>query len=86
MGVGAATGAGYGENSALRLNQRKRLSGSRLGDARRHRRTAHPEASEGLQLPELLGAAWHGREGAHRGHMRSRVLKAFNVVDQRCDP
>src|SRR6476646_9128339 len=68
MEVGAATGAGYGEKSALRLVQRNGYRGPRLGDARRQRRAAHSQAQEGLLLPEFPGAAPLGREGAHRGH------------------
>src|SRR3954453_6079270 len=44
----------------------QRLSGARLGDPRRHRRAAHPEAAQGLVLPRLPGAATARREGAHR--------------------
>ena len=45
----------------------QRLPRSRLGDARRHRRAAHPEAAQGQLLPELPGAAADGREGADGG-------------------
>jgi putative transposase len=43
--VGALTGAAHGEKSASRLAQR--LPRSRLGDPRRHRRAAHPQAAQG---------------------------------------
>jgi len=49
-----------------RLNQRNGYRDQDVGDARRHRRTAHPEAAEGLVLSGLPRTAPAGREGAHR--------------------
>ena len=44
----------------------QRLSRPGLGDAGRHGRAAHPQAAQGLLLPELPRAAADGREGADR--------------------
>lgn len=62
--VGATTGAGYGEEGPAAAQSAQRLSRPGLGDARRHSRTAHPEAEVGLLLPNLPGAAAYGRESA----------------------
>ncbi|MER8402149.1 transposase [Mesorhizobium sp. M1348] len=61
--VGAATGAAYGEKSPLRTAQRNGYRERGLGDARRHRRAAHPQAQEGLHFPGFLEnrAAWPRR-------------------------
>jgi hypothetical protein len=45
----------------------QRLPRPRLGDPRRNRRTADPEAAQGQLFPRLSGTAPDGREGAHRG-------------------
>jgi putative transposase len=45
MEVGARTGAGFGERSAD-----PRLSREGLGDTRRNREAAHPQAAQGLVL------------------------------------
>ncbi|SIT57952.1 hypothetical protein BQ8794_50054 [Mesorhizobium prunaredense] len=48
--VGAAIGAGYGEKNPLRTAQRNGYR-ERDWETRRHRRTAHPQAQEGLLFP-----------------------------------
>lgn len=50
--VGAANGAAHGEKNPLRLVQRNGYR-DRDWETRRHRRAAHPQAQEGLLLPEL---------------------------------
>ena len=68
MEVGAATGAGYGEKNPLRLVQRNGYRDRDWETRAGTRRAAHSQAQEGLLLPELPGAAPHGREGADGGH------------------
>lgn len=51
--VGAATGAGYGEKNPLRTAQRNDYR-ERDWETRRHRRTADPQAQEGLLFPRVL--------------------------------
>ena len=72
----AADGAG-GRRAGRRALWREESRASRpaqrlprpdLGDARRQRRTAHPEAAQGQLLPRLPRAAPYGREGADRRH------------------
>ena len=60
-------GAGHGERSDGPAQPAQRLSRPRLGDPRRHRRAAHPQAAPGQLLPGLPRAPPHGREGADRG-------------------
>jgi putative transposase len=72
LAVAGLTGAGHGERSPERLNYRNWLPPARLGEARRHRRTAHFQAQEGLLFPGVSRAAPDGREGADRGHSESR--------------
>src|SRR5260370_23648771 len=45
----------------------QRLPRPDLGNARRHARTAHPQAAQRQLLPGLSGAATDGREGPRRG-------------------
>ena len=65
--IEALCGAGHGERSAEPHQPAQRLPRPRLGDPRRHRRAAHPEAAQGQLLPGLPRAAPDGREGADRG-------------------
>ena len=77
--VGAASGwarpAGGGRGHRRRLwreepaasGSAQRLSRPGLADPRRDRRTAHPEAQEGLLLPLVPRTPPHGREGADGG-------------------
>jgi hypothetical protein len=43
--VEGLTGAAYGEKTPERLGPAQRLSRSNLGNTRRHRRAAHPQAA-----------------------------------------
>lgn len=52
--VGAVTGAGYGEKSALRVAQRKRPSRSRLGTRGLARLNCVPRAADRQLFPNLL--------------------------------
>ena len=61
--VGTLTGASHGEKRDA-AGAAQRLSRPRLGDPSRHRRAAHPQATQGQLLPQLPRAASHGREGA----------------------
>jgi putative transposase len=65
--VGGLTGAGFGEKSPEAAGPAQRLSRTRLGDARRHGRAAHPKAAQGQLFPGLSRAAPHGGEGADGG-------------------
>src|SRR5438552_6387292 len=66
MEVGAATGAAHGEKNPLRLVQRNGYR-DRTGRRGPAPSSCTSQAEEGLLLPQLPGAATHGREGAHRG-------------------
>ena len=46
----------------------QRLPRAGLGDAGRHRRTAHSQAAQGRYFPGFLEPRRTGREGADRGH------------------
>ena len=83
MEVGAATGAAYGEKSPLRTCSAQRLPGTRLGDAGRDGRAAHPEAQEGLLLPGLPRTAPHGREGADGGHSGGLYPRHIDALGRR---
>ena len=65
--VAGLTGAGHGERSPDRLTWRIRLPRARLGDPRRHRRAAHPQAAPGELFPGFPAAVPDGREGVERG-------------------
>ena len=58
--VGALTGARPRRALARPPRSAQRLSRPRLGDARRDRRAAHPQAAQGLLLPLLPRTAPHG--------------------------
>src|SRR5207342_659943 len=64
--VEGQAGAAYGEKNPERLAQRngyrERIWETRAGAVE----LAYPQATQGLLLPGLPGAAPHGREGAHR--------------------
>ena len=51
--VEGLTGASYGEKSQERLVQSNGYRSQGLGDPRRHRRAADPEATQGLLLPRV---------------------------------
>ena len=65
--VRGADRCGSGRADARPAGAAQRLSRPRLGDPRRHRRAAHPEAAQGQLLPGLSRAAANGGEGADRG-------------------